>query len=111
MAAPPDGRRPNRRLTARKACQLVVRYRTGEDWHPATAMDLSTLGCRIRLGEDLQRGSILTVRFESPEGTSPLAADVPAVVIWSRLEGLSYQAGLKFSDASETLQAVMAAVE
>jgi len=33
--------RANRRLTARKACLLSVRYRTTGAWHPATALDLS----------------------------------------------------------------------
>ena len=106
---PADGRTgANRRLTARKACHLVVRYRVAGDWHPATAMDLSALGCRLRLGEDLARGTQVTVRFESPEGTAPLAADVAGVVIWSRLEGLSYQAGLKFEESSEGLQELLA---
>ena len=41
--------RTNRRLTARHACHLTVRYRLGPDWHPATAMDLSMRGCRVRL--------------------------------------------------------------
>ena len=43
--------RTNRRLTARKACLLTVRYRTAKDWHPATCMDLSREGCRLRLGQ------------------------------------------------------------
>jgi predicted deacylase len=89
---------------------LVVHYRTTSEWRPATAMDLSVIGCRLRLGEDLERGSQVTVRFESPEGVSKVAADVPGVVIWSRLEGLSYQAGLKFSEASEGLHELLSAL-
>jgi hypothetical protein len=110
MAPAADARHPNRRLTARKACHLVVRYRAAGDWRPATAMDLSAIGCRLRLGEDLSRGTHVTVRFESPEGRSPLAADVPGVVIWSRLEGLSHQAGLKFDETPEGLQELLDAL-
>ena len=58
--------RTNRRLTARKACLLTVRYKTAKDWHPATCMDLSRDGCRLRLGEDLERGSSLILLFEAP---------------------------------------------
>jgi hypothetical protein len=71
-------------------------------------MDLSALGCRLRLGEDLSRGTAVTVRFESPEGASRLAADVSGVVIWSRLEGLSYQAGLKFGEGAMGVQELVA---
>src|SRR5262245_28167863 len=55
--------RSNRRVTARKACLLTVRYRSVGDWHPATAMDLSPHGCRLRVGEDLPRGKGVHVAF------------------------------------------------
>src|SRR5690348_14507633 len=92
--------RSNRRLTARVACQLTVRYRLGAgDWHPATAMDLSRNGCRLRLGEDLERGSDVTVSIEHPgrAGSSALEAEIGGGVIWSRREGLSFQAGVQFA--------------
>jgi hypothetical protein len=89
--------RANRRLNARIACRLAVSYSTGAEWHPATGMDLSSNGCRLRLGEDIPRGSTLRVRFEHApaEGTS-LKAELEGTVIWSRLEGLSYQVGIHF---------------
>ena len=90
-------RRSNRRLTARRACRLGVRYRTGSSWHPATAMDLSTSGCRLRLGEDLARGGAISVRFEVPEGVARAVA-ASGTLIWCRLEGLSHQAGILFSE-------------
>ena len=48
-------RRNNRRLLARHACTLTVQYRSELGWHPATAMDLSRNGCRLRVGEHLRR--------------------------------------------------------
>jgi hypothetical protein len=88
----------NRRVSARYACQLTVRYRSGADWHAAMAMDLAFSGCRLRLGEDLPRGSSLAVVFELPlrDGSRVLAVEVPGTVVWSRVEGLSRQAGILF---------------
>lgn len=106
----PTTPRSNRRLTARRACKLTVRYRSKEGWHPATAMDLSQKGCRLRLGEDLARGTALTVAFETPEGDkggAPLEVEVEGAVIWSRREGLSHQAGIHFEEAPPTLSAIL----
>ena len=102
----------NRRLTARLACQLIVSYRCAKDWHPATAMDLSQNGCRLRLGEDLARGRSLTVRFRhgGKHAADPLSAEVPGTVIWCRLEGLSHQAGVHFSAEPPELQAILLAL-
>jgi hypothetical protein len=102
----------NRRLTARLACQLTVSYRADKHLHPATAMDVSGHGCRLRLGEDLARGKSVTVRFQHGGNgrTDPLSADVPGTVIWSRLEGLSHQAGVQFSADPEELEAILLAL-
>ena len=104
--------RGNRRLTARKACRLTVRYRAENDWHPSTAMDLSRNGCRLRLGEDLTRGGELTVAFETPlkDGVKSLSVEVPGTVVWSRLEGLSYQVGILFGATPETLNDIFSAL-
>lgn len=103
---------PNRRVTARRACRLTVRYRVADDWHPATAMDLSTRGCRLRVGESLARGRRLSVLFEVPlrNGASLPAVEVPADVIWSRAEGLSHQVGLVFAESRSALDEVLAAL-
>jgi PilZ domain len=104
--------RSNRRLTARKACLLTVRYRYRDDWHPTTAMDLSPHGCRLRVGEDLPRGQEVTVAFEAPlkDGARVAAVEVNGLVMWSRLEGLSYQAGLHFETAPDDLLEVLGAL-
>ena len=101
--------RTNRRLTARHACHFTARYRLGEDWHPATAMDLSLQGCRLRVGEDLATGAELTVMLErlASEGAAALSVEVPGVVMWSRLEGLSHQAGIQFRGQPEGLDGML----
>jgi hypothetical protein len=102
--------RVNRRLSARVACRLVVSYKTDGVWHPATGMDLSNTGCRFRLGEDLPRGVALRVRIEPPAGVEAKGAEVAGHVIWTRLEGLSYQAGVQFSEDDENLHQILAAL-
>lgn len=89
----------NRRLAARLACQLTVRYRLDKHWHPATAMNISSQGCRLRLGEDLPRGSPLGLSFEAPlkDGAKGLFLEMTGTVIWCRQEGLSFQAGIQFT--------------
>jgi hypothetical protein len=102
----------NRRITARKACRLTVRYKFKSEWHPATAMDLSPSGCRLRVGEDLPRGTHLSVLFETPlrDGARALSVEVPGLVTWARLEGLSYQAGVHFDVAPVELQEILSAL-
>ncbi len=93
--------RTNRRITARKACLLTVRYKANGDWRPATAMDLSPYGCRLRVGEDIPRGARVAVVFEAPiqDGSKTASVEVPGTAIWARLEGLSYQVGVHFEDS------------
>jgi PilZ domain-containing protein len=112
MSEDPSPRRPNRRLQARQACLLTVRYRNRKDWRPATAMDISTVGCRLRLGEDLPTGSELTVTLErlAGDGASPVSVEVPGVVMWSRLEGLSHQAGIQFRGQPRGLDDILRAL-
>jgi hypothetical protein len=86
---------------------LTVRYRAGTEWRGATAMDLSTRGCRLRVGEDLLRGGAVTVAFE---GEGAPAFEVPGQVIWCRREGLSYQAGIHFATAPDALEAILTAI-
>jgi hypothetical protein len=101
--------RANRRLSARVACRLTVAYNAGTEWHPATGMDLSSHGCRLRLGEDLRRGSTLKVRIEhpAPQGDQ-LSAEAEGTVIWSRLEGLSYQVGIHFTSEEPAIDNILA---
>lgn len=108
----PPGPPTNRRVTARHACQLTVRYRSDGDWHPATAMDLAFGGCRLRLGEDLARGTSVAVVFELPlrDGSRVLAVEVPGHVIWSRVEGISRQAGILFPSPPRELYDLIASL-
>lgn len=101
--------RTNRRLTARHACHFTVRYRVLEHWHPATAMDLSLRGSRLRLGEDLERGVAVTVVFETPRSAEGRTIEVEVVgtVMWSRREGLSHQVGIHFGDAPDALEQIL----
>jgi PilZ domain-containing protein len=104
--------RTNRRLTARKACLLTVRYKKAKDWHPATCMDLSRDGCRLRLGEDLERGSSLVLLFEAPlaDGARSPSVEVNGTVTWGRIEGLSYQAGVHFAADSNAIGDIVNAI-
>ena len=98
-------KRPNRRITARIACRLSVTYAAAPgEWRPATAMDLSRLGCRLRTGEDLPRDKKVSVRVEFRMADEPvLTVDGVGTVMWTRLEGLSYQTGIQFDSEPEGL--------
>lgn len=103
----------NRRVAARLACQLTVRYRLEKQWHPATAMNLSSHGCRLRLGEDIARGSAVALAFEAPlkDGARALFLEMSGTVIWCRHEGLSFQAGIQFTGESpEELREILTAL-
>jgi PilZ domain len=102
----------NRRVTARRACRLTVRYREAEDWHPALAMDLSKQGCRLRVDEFVDFGRRLRVSFEVPlrDGASQPSVELRADVIWSRVEGISHQVGLVFEETPVALHEVLAAL-
>ena len=80
------------------------------EWRPATAMDLSRLGCRLRTGEDLPRESKVSVRVEFRMADEPvLSVDGIGTVMWSRLEGLSYQTGIQFDGEPEGLSDLLGA--
>ncbi len=104
-------KRPNRRITARIACRLTIAYATSPgEWRPATAMDLSRLGCRLRTGEDLERDKKVDVRVEFRVADEPaLSVDAVGTVMWSRLEGLSYQTGIQFDGEPEGLSDLLGA--
>jgi hypothetical protein len=71
-------------------------------------MDLSRLGCRLRTGEDLPRDKDVSVRIEFRIGDEPpLVVDAKGPVIWARLEGLSYQVGIQFTEEPEKLSELL----
>jgi hypothetical protein len=96
---PADG--IDRRSSTRRACLLGARYKMGSAWHPATLVDLSARGCRLRVGEDLPRGASVRVELSARGAAAP--TDLAGTVMWCRLEGLSHQAGVHFEDAPEDL--------
>jgi len=97
----------DRRSSTRRACLLGARYRVAAGWHPATLVDLSARGCRLRIGEDLPRGAAVRVEL-SPRGASA-PVDLTGSVMWCRLEGLSHQAGVHFDDAPGDLMDLLEA--
>jgi hypothetical protein len=112
MSETPAPRGHNRRITARRACLLTVHYRLNGEWRPATAMDLSPYGCRLRVGEDIDRGVAMSVMFEVPlrDGARSPAVEVPGTSIWARLEGLSFQVGVHFAGQPGGLLEILAAL-
>jgi hypothetical protein len=105
----PSTLRGDRRSVARRACRLIVRYRTAGPWHPATAVDVSARGCRLRVGEPLERGASVDLAFARP-GPASEDVRVQGKVTWCRPEGLSHQAGLHFPEPFETIEALLAPV-
>ncbi|MCL4818134.1 MAG: PilZ domain-containing protein [Vicinamibacteria bacterium] len=103
----------NRRLAARRSCLLGVRYRAqGGEWRAATVTDVSSKGCRLRIGEDLERGAALELAFEAPlkDGSTSPQLEVPATVTWSRPEGLSRHVGLEFPRERPEIEELLRAI-
>ena len=75
-------------------------------------MDVSRLGCRLRLGESLARGTTVIVRLECTDktqsGGEPRRVEVAGKVVWSRLEGLSYQCGIHFLREADEVERLAA---
>jgi hypothetical protein len=107
---PPSQSQANRRLTARTACQLSVCYEREGRVHPAMVLDLSTHGCRLRIGEAVQRGRVLKVLFEMPgDGANAnMRTVIEGHIIWSRYEGISHQCGIQFDQPFERFSELVA---
>jgi hypothetical protein len=99
----------DRRASTRRACLVGARYRVAAGWHPATLVDLSARGCRLRIGEDLARNAAVKVQLSAPSAESPV--ELSGVVVWCRLEGLSHQAGVHFDDAPSDLMDLLDTAE
>lgn len=95
----------DRRSATRRACLLAARYRLTSGWHPATLVDLSARGCRLRVGEDLPRGAPLRVELKAPGGEAPV--ELTGSVMWCRVEGLSHQAGVHFHAPPDDLMELL----
>lgn len=95
----------DRRSATRRACLVGARYRTASTWHPATLVDLSERGCRLRIGEDLPRGAAVRLQLSARGAAEPV--EVAGSVMWCRLEGLSHQAGVHFQDPPDDLMGLL----
>jgi hypothetical protein len=75
-------------------------------------MDLSRDGCRLRLGEDLPRGSVVVLLFEAPlaDGARSPSVEVTGTVTWARMEGLSHQTGVHFAAESNSIGDIVNAI-
>jgi hypothetical protein len=104
--SPSDG--IDRRASTRRACRVGARYRVASGWHPATLVDLSARGCRLRIGEDLARNVDVKVQLSPSVGTP---VELSGTVVWCRLEGLSHQAGVHFQDPPPDLMDLLDAAE
>ena len=102
MDEPPPTDGIDRRASTRRACLLGVRYRVASGWHPATLVDLSARGCRLRIGEDLARNAARAGRARRARERGRRPSSSSGTVVWCRLEGLSHQAGVHFDDAPTT---------
>jgi len=100
-----DASPTDRRSTTRRACLLGARYRLASSWHPATLVDLSARGCRLRIGEDLPRGAAVRVEL-APKGPAR-PVELTGSVVWCRLEGLSHQAGVHFDQPPDDLMELL----
>lgn len=93
----------NRRRKARLACMLAVQYSRGpgatSSWRPASVLDLTDLGCRLQVAEDLAGGMSVALRFDAllRDGAKSASIDTQAVVMWCRPHGgFAYEIGLEF---------------
>jgi hypothetical protein len=104
--------RPNRRIATRLACLLTVKYSRGKEWHPATVVDLSHRGCRLRVGEDLPRDKDVNLLFERPltDGAPAISMETDGTIVWARREGLSFQAGIQFPEEPTDLEEILKAI-
>jgi len=100
----------DRRASTRRACLVGARYRVATGWHPATLVDLSARGCRLRIGEDLARNAVVKVEL-SAKAAVGTPVELSGTVVWCRLEGLSHQAGVHFDEAPPDLMTLLDAAE
>jgi len=108
----------NRRRKPRSACLLVVRYRRRADetsaWLPASVLDLTDAGCRLRIDEDLAAGTPLLLRLEAllRDGVKSATVETPAAVMWCRpQDGSSYELGLELAAAPAELNEILGALD
>ena len=109
-------RKPSeRRRAPRSFCLLVVRCRgAAEEWQPASALDITESGCRLRVGQQPAAGARLELRFEAllHDGAKSSTIEVPARVTWCRpLQGAAAEIGVEFLAAPTGLSQILGALE
>lgn len=111
-------KRSNRRRKARFACLLVVQYRprkgTASPWRPASVLDLTDAGCRLRIAEALAGGTRLLLRFEAllRDGVKSAETEAPATVMWCRPHGrFSHELGLELEGLPAPLNEILGALD
>jgi hypothetical protein len=109
-------RRTNRRRRSRRACALAVEYRVGRaalgGWRPAEVLDLTAVGCRLRIGEPLAKDTKLRLRFAAllADGAKSASLEAAASVQWTRAASLGRHVGLRFEKAPAGLNGILAAL-
>jgi hypothetical protein len=104
-----------RRRRSRTSCLLVVRCRAAaDDWQPASALDLTAAGCRLRVGREPPEGAPLELRFEAllHDGAKSSTIEVPARVTWRRpLPGSGAEIGVEFLASPTGLSEILGVLE
>lgn len=100
---------PDRRRLSRQACLLSVEYRTEGEWLPAEAVDLNGAGCRLRIGEDLESLTAVSLRFDARlrDGAANATVEAVALVMWCRRQGPSHDVGLQFAATPARLDEIL----
>lgn len=82
---------------------LGVQYSPGPgattSWRPASVLDLTDVGCRLQIAEDLAGGMPVELRFDAllRDGAKSASIDTRAAVMWCRPHGgFAYEVGLQF---------------
>jgi hypothetical protein len=106
---------PERRRRFRSFCLLVVRCRAaGDDWQPASVLDLTESGCRLRVSRQPPASTRMELRFEAllHDGVKSATIEVPARVTWCRpLQGDAAEVGAEFLAPPEGLSEILGALE
>jgi len=106
---------PERRRRSRSFCLLAVRCRAaGDDWQPASVLDLTASGCRLRVTRQPQASARMELRFEAllHDGAKSATIEVPARVTWCRpLQGDAAEIGAEFLEPPEGLSEIVGALE
>jgi hypothetical protein len=105
----------NRRERSRRACMLAVEYRAGSagPWREASVLDLTLVGCRLRVEEELAPDAAVALRFAAllEDGVRSASLEAAATVQWCRGRAASRELGLRFVFVSAGLSEILAALD